>query len=99
MRAGVGPGRRMFDRRVVYIRYICNCTCPIIRNTDALCTPQTESIFALTGTLSGIMYIRYLWQNLPSYVRSDMLHLMYCIKGHVQGYCMSSSFILGDFIY
>lgn len=28
-----------------------------------------------------------------------MLHLVYCIKDPVQGYCMSSSFILGYFIY
>lgn len=28
-----------------------------------------------------------------------MLHLVYCIKDHVQGYCMSSGFILGYFIW
>lgn len=26
-----------------------------------------------------------------------MLHLVYCIKNHVQGYCVSSSFVLGYF--
>lgn len=28
-----------------------------------------------------------------------MLHLVYCIKDRVQGYCLSSSFILGYFIH
>lgn len=43
------------------------------------------------------MYIRYLWQNLPSYVHSIMLHFMYCINDHVQGFLYVIMLYLGLF--